>query len=223
MADLGNVGAAQFDDARLFLHRRDARRDDIATLAQHAPGDRADAARAAGHETADGRRAPRRWEHAHFLAVLGQFGIEFDDLLAGLDAADARLHPDKFVHHRHIEHDAAAHRHGLAIVAGARAARGQGHIVFVAGLQHGQHVGFVARHDDRVGNDLVQLPLEHGAVPKIVAALLLDAQRVLENRHIADGGQESGTVSHSSPDRVIGANRLWLRLRPEFRVRAASP
>jgi hypothetical protein len=56
MGDLVQVLAGQFEHLRLFLHGDDAQADDVAEIAQAAPGDRADAARAAGDEAANGGR-----------------------------------------------------------------------------------------------------------------------------------------------------------------------
>src|SRR6516225_10662893 len=75
-ADLLRRIATQLDDARSAFERDDAGCDDVARLAHAAEGDTADAAAAAGDETADLRRALGRWVHAQLEAVRPGYRVD---------------------------------------------------------------------------------------------------------------------------------------------------
>ena len=64
-------------------------------------------------------------------------------------------------------------RHRLAVVAGAAAAHGDRHALAVAGGKRADHLGLVARLDHQIGADVLELALQHRAVPVEVAALQL--------------------------------------------------
>jgi hypothetical protein len=72
-------------------------------------------------------------------------------------------------HVRKIDERAALQRHGLPVVAGAAAARGQRNAVTRRGAGDGDDIGFMARRDDNLGRFAVQLRIEDRAVPEEVA------------------------------------------------------
>ena len=125
VVDLLDVGAAQLEDPRLCLHGHDAGRQDVAAVAQEAPGDRADARAAAGDVAAERAGLVGAGVQPQLLAAVGDGGgIEVGELDPGLGADPAvadRLDRGQL---GQVEDDAALERHGLAVIAGAAAAHG---------------------------------------------------------------------------------------------------
>jgi hypothetical protein len=138
---------AQFQDPRLFLHGDHAQPQDIAAAAQAAELDRPHAARAAGDEAADGRRAPGRGMEAQLPALRQAVGFEIAELEAGLHARDPILQRQESVEAAEIEHDAAFEWHRLAVIAGAGAARRHRNAARVAVGEGAHDFVFVGRAD----------------------------------------------------------------------------
>jgi hypothetical protein len=139
-----DVGSAEIQDARLGLHGDDARAQDVAAVAQQAPGDRADAGAAAGDVAADRAGLVGGGVEAELLAaVLRGGGVHVGELGAGLDADAAVVDGLDGGHLREVEDDAAAERHGLAVVAGAAAARGDRDAAGVGGPERADDLRLV--------------------------------------------------------------------------------
>jgi hypothetical protein len=114
------VVAAQLERARRRLHRQHPRAEHVAAIAQAAPGYRADAARPAADEAAERRVAQRGRVHPLFLpGVALRRQVEIAEAHAGFGARHATPDEADPAQRRQIEHDAAPHRHRLAVVAGA--------------------------------------------------------------------------------------------------------
>jgi hypothetical protein len=97
---------------------------------------RADAARSAGDEAADRRGGEGGGHHALFLARMGaRLGVESLMTDAGLGHHAAGVNLLHLGHVLHVHHAAAAHRHGLPVIPGARAARRDRHIMGIAGAE----------------------------------------------------------------------------------------
>ena len=94
------------------------------------------------------------------------------DDAAGCDRLD-------LVHLGKVQHDAAGQRHGLAIIAGAGAARRHRHVVGEGHLQDADDLGLVLRRRHEIGGHVVELRLQHRRIPEEVAALLLDQRRIV--------------------------------------------
>jgi hypothetical protein len=135
---------------------------------------------------------------AQFLARLGAGGavdVGDDGARTGDDAA-GRDRCDG-VHLGEAEDDTARKRHGLAVIAGACAARGDWDAVAMAGGEHADNFGLALRRDDEVSGDMVELALEHRAVPVEVAALLLDDFWIVLDPQPGKVGFQRGQVHHA--------------------------
>ncbi len=174
MGDLGEVVAGQLQHARARLHGDDLEPDHIAGVAQAPPGDGADAARAAGDEAADRGRGIGGGVHADFLRLRPRHLVDVGDDGAGLGDEAAGLDGQHLVHAGEVEDDAARERHGLAVIAGAGAARRHGDAELMGGGQHPHHLLLAHRRDDDVAGDMVELALQRRRIPVEVAALLAD-------------------------------------------------
>ena len=169
---LHDLLAAQFQHTRLFLHGDHAQPQDVAAAAQAAELDRTHAARAAGDEAADGRRAPSRGMEAQLPAVRQAVGFEVGELQAGLYAGDAIFQRQEAIEAAEIEHDAAFEWHCLTIVAGTRAARRHRDAAGVA-IGKGAHDLFlVGGRDQKVAPHALQPLVQHRRIPEEIAALL---------------------------------------------------
>ncbi len=125
-----------------------------------------------------------------------RLSVDMGDHRAGLgDDAAGRDRLD-LVHLRQAEDDAAGERHGLAVIAGAGAARGHRHVHLEAGLEDVDDLGLALRRDDDVGGDLVELALEDRRVPEEVAALLLHDRRIVLDLDVAESGFQTRDIGH---------------------------
>ena len=195
VVDLLDVGAAQLEDPRLGLHRHDPSHQDVAAIAQKAPGHRPDARAAAGDVAAERPRLVRAWMQPQLLAAIGgSGGVELGQFDSSLDMHTARpdLHDPGQL--GQIEHHAAAQRHRLAVVASPTAAHGQGYAVPVTGRDRPDDLGLVAWRHDGIGRDVVELALQDRAVPVEIPAtpadllqLGLDRDPVQLAQHLLDG------------------------------------
>ena len=138
---------------------------------------------------------------AQFLAGMGARGaVDVGDDGARASDDAARRDRGDGVHLGKAEDDTARERHGLAVIAGAGAARRDGNIVAMAGGEHADDFGLAFRRDDEVGGDLVELALQHRAVPVEVAALLLDDLWIVLDLQPGKVGFQRGQV-HQAPIR----------------------
>jgi len=169
------LGAAQLHDLRLGLdgHRADA--DHVARRAQRSVVDGAHATEAAAEQPAQRRAAVGRWNTAQLLPRGLRLLLEFAETDAGLRARHAGAHPQAAVVARHVEHHAAGQRRGLAVVAGAAAADGDGHAAARAGADHRADLFLGARPHDHVGALVLELAYQHGAEPGEVGGQPRDA------------------------------------------------
>ena len=181
--------AAQLDDAGLLLNRHDPCGNDVARLAQAPIRDRADTARPAGDEAADGGGALGRGMQADLPALRPQLRIHVVHLGAGADAHQPGFHPLDRRQRREVEQHAAVERHRLAVIAGAATARRQRNPVAGTGGRRADHVGLVARRHDHVGRLAVELGIEDRAVPEEVARPPPHHRRLGDHRHVAQFGQ----------------------------------
>ena len=165
VADLLQVVAGEFQHARAGLHGRDAQADDVAEVAQPAPADRADAARATGDEAADRGGVVGGGVQPQFLrAVRPGDLVDPRQHRAGIghDAAHGStsrtvLKPER------SSTIAAGQRHGLSVIAGAGAARRHGDAEFEGGGQRLHDLGLGDREDDDIARNVVELALEDRA------------------------------------------------------------
>ena len=81
-------------------------------------------------------------------------------------------------HFGQVENDAAIERHGLAIIARAAAAHGDGHAMAIAGGDRAHDLRFAPRRDHGIGSYLIEAALEDRAVPVEIAAAPLDLLRL---------------------------------------------
>ena len=121
-----------------------------------------------------------------------------DDRAGTGDDATGRDQPD-LVHLGKRQDDAAGERHGLAVIAGAGAARGDGDAAAIAGFQHADQLGFRLRRDDDVAGDRFELLLQDRAVPVEVAALLLDDCRIVLDLDAGDVRLERRDIHQGCP------------------------
>ena len=175
---LHDLLAAQLQYARLFLHGDHAQSQDIAAAAQAAELDRAHAARAAGDEAADRRRAPRRGMEAELPALRQAVGFEIAELEAGLHARDPVLQRQEPIEAAEIEHDAALERHCLAVIAGAGTARRHRDAAGVAIGEGAHDLVLVGRADHEIAAHTLQPLVQHRRIPEEIAALLAHQRAV---------------------------------------------
>jgi hypothetical protein len=69
-----------------------------------------------------------------------------------------------------MHHAAACERHRLAVIAGARAAGRDRHVMGIAGAQHLDHLGLVPGPHHEIGGDMVEPRLQDRRIPEEVAA-----------------------------------------------------
>ena len=92
-------------------------------------------------------------------------------------------------------HDAAAfERHGLSVVAGARAARGDGAVVGEAGLEDFHNLGLASRADDEVGGHMVEAIFQDRGVPEEIAAGGFDGDFFVFDVEMGERGFGGGDV-----------------------------
>ena len=190
---LRRVGA-QLDHPRRLFAGHHARAQDVAGLAQAAVVDRADAARPAADEAADRRHALGRGMHPDLPAVRPGRGIEIVHLDARLAAHQAGLLPLDLRHGGEVEQHAAFQRHGLPVIAGRGAARGERDAQLGAGGRNGDHVRLVARGHDDIGRFPVQLLVQHRRIPEVIARAQPHPLHVGRDRHVPDQLQKSVNV-----------------------------
>jgi hypothetical protein len=189
-----HLAAAQMQHARFGFHRHHPRAQQRAGFAQLAEIDRADAARAAGDEAADGGGAAGGREHAQFPAVRSAAGFDLAELGAGADAQDAVGHIADRVQSDQVQHHAAMQRHRLPVIAGAAAARRHRHAGGGTDPQCLDHVGLGAWRHHEVAGGGAQLLLQHRAVPVEITRFLLHQRRVRLHRNVAERRGERGPV-----------------------------
>ena len=191
VVDLLNIAAAELDHLRLRLHGDDARRDQIARIAEEAKGHRTDAGRSARDIAADGGEAHRRGEHPELAAnavATGRFQRADGDAGPGANAAGP--HPLDPVKALHLEDHPALERHRLAVVPGSAAAHGYRDAAGVAGAEHRDDIRLVAGNDDDVAKMSFQLVLQDRAVPEVVAAAAANRGPVGDHRYVAKLGNQ---------------------------------
>jgi hypothetical protein len=211
VGDAGQVFAGEFQDARLGLHGDHAQAQNVAQIAQRAPAHRPNAAGPAGDEPANGGGAVGGGHHALFLAGMrARFSVQIFDHLARLDDHAAGVNLLHLGHVLHVHDHATGERHGLTVIAGARAACRDRHIMGEAGLQNLDHLGFGARGDDEIADQMVHAGLQHRRVPEEIAALLFQRGRVVVDvemvERFAHGGDVSGhcLLHKRVENRVVG-------------------
>ena len=110
--------------------------------------------------------------------MLNAMGVEILEQAARLHDHPAGMNGAHLVHVLEVQDAAAGERHGLAVIARARAARRDRHAVGVAGPQHLDHLRLVLRRDHEVGDEVVKPRLQHRRVPEKVARLLAHGRGV---------------------------------------------
>ncbi len=179
MHRLVQILARQFERARFLFQRHDAQAQHVAEVAQAAPGDRADASRAAGDKAADRSRAPSRREHPHFLPGRRGGFVDVDQERARFADDSAVLDRPDCVHLREVQEHAAGQRHRLAVIAGSGAAGSHGNSELVRGGKNGPNLGLALRRNHDVSGHRLELALQHRRIPIEVAALLLDQDGIV--------------------------------------------
>ncbi len=111
----------------------------------------------------------------------------FDDCATGMDFLDR-------VHLVHVQDAAARQRHRLPVIAGARAACGDGDVMGVAGFQDLDHLGLGLGRDDEIADHPIEPRLEHGRIPEKIAAFRFDGGGVGVNLQMRQGGQSGGDI-----------------------------
>ncbi len=185
--DLVDVVAGELENARACLHRRHLEADDVAGIAQPAPADRADPARTAGNEAADRGGVVGRWMQPDFLTRIGAGLLvegSYDGAGLGHDPAMADLAHG--VELRQIEQDPAGKRHGLAIIAGAGAARRHRDRMFMGRREHLEDLLLGSGRDHDIRSDRVELAPERGGIPEEIPALLAHQSGIFLDLHAVD-------------------------------------
>lgn len=108
------------------------------------------------------------------LVELGKHDARFADDPAGMDLLD-------LVHGCKVQHDAAGKRHGLAVIAGASAARRDRHAMGIGDLQRSNDLFLGLRRDDEIGRYIVELRLQDRRVPIEIPALLANKRGIVLN------------------------------------------
>ena len=104
------------------------------------------------------------------------------------------------VYFLHIVHEAEVHdaatfeRHGLAVVAGACAARGDRAVMFKANLKDFNDFGFGPWAYDEVGGDMVEARFQNRRVPEEIARGRFDGDVFLFDVEMRKGGFGGGDV-----------------------------
>jgi hypothetical protein len=201
-----DVGPAHADDGGALDASEDVEPDDP-TVPERAVGDGADALVAAGQEPADGAADHAR--HHGDLEVVPSGGLfELAERHAGLDVGDAAADRADGVAAAEVEHDAALERDGLAVVAGAAAARRDRDAVAVGDVEHGGHVGRGGAHDD-VGDALGEVLEQDGRQPRVVARRAAP-RRLIDRDDAVPGAEQAGELVDGPVERGHGAPRSGL-------------
>jgi hypothetical protein len=164
---------------------------------------------------------------AEFLATVRLAGlIDAREPGAGLDAHLAELDPLDPIEPGKIEHHAAFQGHGLAVIPGAAAAHGHRHAPGMACPERPDDIGLVPRLDGEIGDDLIELPLEHRAVPIEIPALLPKPDLIGDDRQVAQRLDQTSTIHHSRPSSPFGSSCPQTNSRGQGRqrgIRGALP
>jgi hypothetical protein len=155
---------------------------------------RADAARAASEEAADGGDATRRRIHEKLLSRFAHGIVQPRDARAGLHAHAARLDRKHLVDLGHVENDAAFQRHALAVIAGAATANGDRDAQFRGRGRHSAHLILIGRDDDEVTHEMANIFAEDGAVPEIIARTQFNLLRIVVDTDAIDLAAKGGPV-----------------------------
>jgi hypothetical protein len=174
-----DVAAVQLERPRRWLRGDHAEAEHGAVLGEPAVHHRADPRGSARYESAERGGPSRAWMLPEFPPVLAGFVLELlqDDPGARADDAVACVEADDLVHRREVEDHAASHRDRLAVVAGARAARCDGHAGSRGDARGFDDVGFGLRQHQRVASHAAQLFLEFRGVPVEVTGRQGDSSR----------------------------------------------
>jgi hypothetical protein len=138
-------------------------------LAQAAVGDRADAARSAGDEAADGGCALGGGVHPQLKPLGLRLGVDRVHLGARTDTQATGLDPFDIGQSRDVEQHAALQRHRLAVIAGAPCPHRDRHAMPCTGRRGTDDIFFVAWRDDEIGRFTVELLVQDRTVPEEIA------------------------------------------------------
>lgn len=136
----------------------------MAGIAQEAPAQRAQAARATGEEAPQGGAAVGARGQPQGPAVDRQLAIQVGQDAAGLrlhDAAD-RVHGPQPVEAAEVEHQPTGQGHALAVVAGAGTPQRQRHPVAGAGAGHRHHLLQPLHLHGHLGAAALEQRFQHG-------------------------------------------------------------
>jgi hypothetical protein len=170
------------EDTRLGFHGGDFDSANGGEVAEAAVGDGADAAGAAAEEAPEGSFDDGGGIAAELPALPAGLGFERAEADAGFADGDA-VGRDVFdpVEELEVEDDAAMEGNGLAVVAGACAAEGDGDFVREAEAEDGDDFGGGDGLDDDVGVLAIEQRAKDGRVPVEVAGETLDDLRLRED------------------------------------------
>ena len=160
------LGAAQFHELGFRLDGDGLQAKDVAPRGQRPVVDGTHAAEATAEQTTQGGAAVGGRHAAHLQAAgSARLLLEVRQAHAGLRPARAAPCPKEALVAAHVQHHATVQRHRLAVVARARAADGDGHLVLGAGRHDAHDLVFRARAHGGFGRLARELALEHGAEP----------------------------------------------------------
>ena len=184
--DLEHVAPAQLHHARLVLDGHHLDPEHGTGIGDLSPGAGARSGGAAGHEAADGRMLARGRIEAQLMAGGRERTVDIEHARAGAEAPGAGPLPDHLVEPRHVEHDPALERHGLAVIAGAAAAHGERHAMLRASRRDPHQLGLVPRYRDDLGALVLQRLLQDRREPEEIAASHPQRSRILQDRNAVE-------------------------------------
>ena len=146
--------AADIEDARRLLCAHDFDCADIATVTQHAPHCRPNAAAPASNKPADGGRSDGGGENSQLPAFGARRSFHLRHIGSRLGADDAIFDAQDLVKLNHVKHHAAMQWYALPIIGRAATARRDGYAMLHSRAHRLGNLALVARRN----NDLRDMP-----------------------------------------------------------------
>ena len=205
-----NLPTTQFQNARRFFHGDHAQPQHIARLPEGPPHAGTGACGTARDKAANGRGAFGGRMKAQFPAhLLARLFIQRNQFRAGLRAHDAGLRPKQLIQSGDIQHHAAMQRHGLAVIAGAGAARCDRNAPRMAGGQNAHHISLITRFGHHIRAHAIQLTFQHGAIPEEIAAALAYQSGICHPADIRQRGHQASNIMRHAAS-LSGSSKLFI-------------
>src|SRR6516165_5049561 len=135
--------------------------------------------------------------HPELETVRPERGIDIVHPGARAHAHETGHLPDDLVEPDEVEQHAASKRDGLAVVACAAGTRSDWNASLEARRQRPCNVRLVAWGYDNVGGLAVELLVENGAVPEVVARPATYGGRLGDDGHVTERSHEAGNIVRS--------------------------